>query len=202
MTVRVSHVLCATQTRFAKDISVDDSGASEHITNNKDYLCNYKPLRTEEEIGIILGDGGQIKGIGTGSVMLGKLELQNVIYAPDMEVSVISTIALTRRGFIFIHQGAEGRIIDKNQEVLLKTKYNDDEGLFVVPYADTRGNGCQGVHSKAAIHNNEILRRIRQMAPPTRPHQPSTDENDGEFKVGGRAGMFNLSKTLHAKPAC
>jgi hypothetical protein len=76
--------------------------------------ASYKPLRREEEIGIILGDRGQIKGISTGSVTLGKLELQKFIYAPEMEVSVISTIALTRHGFAFIHQGDEGRIIDKN----------------------------------------------------------------------------------------
>jgi hypothetical protein len=93
--------------------------------------ANYKPLRREDEIGIILGDGDQAKGIGTGSVMLGKLELQKVIYAPDMEVSVISTIALTRRGFTFVHQSDEGRIIDKNQEVLLKTAVIPSAPIFL-----------------------------------------------------------------------
>jgi hypothetical protein len=57
----------------------DDSGASEHLTNNKKQLKNYRPFNAK----IILGDGRQTKEIGIGTVNLGNLVLKDVIYAPE-----------------------------------------------------------------------------------------------------------------------
>lgn len=97
--------------------------------------------------------------------MLGKLELQKVIYAPEMVVSVISTIALTRRGFAFVHQRDEGRIIDKNQEILLKSKYNDDERLFLVLYAETRsyeGIKPKGVKAYTAKQRSTTTKSVEE----------------------------------------
>src|SRR6185436_16730355 len=48
-----------------------DSGATDHMTNNKDALCDYKPFARPKDIQ--LGDDSIIKSYGSGTVRLGKI---------------------------------------------------------------------------------------------------------------------------------
>ena len=98
--------------------------------------------RLRDNVQIVLGDGRRIFGIGIGKVVLGgKLVLTNMLYAPEMEVSVMSIRALTRQGFMVIHHGDEGLVIDgKEQQVLLRSKYDEAEGLFMVSHTLTHSD--------------------------------------------------------------
>ena len=87
-------------------------------------------------------------GIGVGKCKIGNLYLENVIYAPGMEVSVISTRQLTRSGYSLLHRDDLGLVLDQNGDTLLTTKYEDNEGLYIVP-----GNTHNASKTRAAITN-------------------------------------------------
>ena len=47
-----------------------DSGASSHMTPQKEVLVNYRECSTPEKVG--LGDGRVVEAVGVGSVHLAK----------------------------------------------------------------------------------------------------------------------------------
>ena len=88
-------------------------------------------------------DGRAIKAVATGAVILAQLVLRKVIYALALEVSVLSIRALILQRLTIMQRGDERFIVGSNAEVLLVTKYDETEGLFVVVYADVKGNDKQ-----------------------------------------------------------
>ena len=65
-----------------------DSGATDHMSNNKDALSNYKGFARPKDIQ--LGDDSIIKSYGSGTIRLGKITLKNVLYAPKLSLNLIS----------------------------------------------------------------------------------------------------------------
>jgi hypothetical protein len=196
----VCRILRASKTYFAKDVWADDSGASEHITNDKSKLLQYRPAR-RNDIEITLADGRHIKGLGTGTVRLGKLELKDVIFAPAMEVNLISTRALTAKGYMLLHKGVKGFVLDNEWETLLETTYDIEEGLYVVPNSVVRGT-----MAKATISADTTSSTSKKTEEFVKWHRRLGHINPARMRVmansqlvdGLRPGIFNIPKT----PTC
>ena len=70
-------------------------------------------------------------------------------------------------------------------EVLLGVEYSDNKGLFVAPYSDFRNSEMRSTNINVDSRSRSITPKSVVLS--TRPHQPSSDAYDGEFKIGGRA---------------
>lgn len=93
-----------------------DSGASKHVTGNKELLFNYRP---SNERHIRLGDDSILPVSGTGDTRIGTMLLRNVLYVPQFEVNLLSVANLLQDGdnrhVLFNKTG--GKIIDSNKLV-------------------------------------------------------------------------------------
>src|SRR6266511_3419102 len=77
-----------------------DSGASEHLTNDKDILVDYKTV-INQEVTVANSCKMQIAGIESIPIIYNgqKLLVSNIYYMPDVAVNLISTSQLTRKGW-------------------------------------------------------------------------------------------------------
>lgn len=87
------------------DSWIIDSGASSHMTPQKECFSDYIPFDTQEKVG--LGDGRVVQALGTGTVYLTMLfktsnsqgtVLRNVLYVPKLTSNLFSVRAATRMG--------------------------------------------------------------------------------------------------------
>ena len=73
-----------------KDIWINDSGASSHVTHRREWFSSYRPVSGER---VLLGDEGQCDVIGVGSVVVEKhvsgvwseATLENVLHVPAVK---------------------------------------------------------------------------------------------------------------------
>ena len=82
-----------------------DSGASSHMTSQKEYLSQYRQFETPENVG--LGDGRVVDAVGTGTLHLTMLfktsdpkdkVLCNVLYLPKLACNQFSVRAAAHKG--------------------------------------------------------------------------------------------------------
>jgi len=112
-----------------------DSGASDHFSPHRDLFKTFSKL--DEPVSIETAEGAAI-GTGTGTIaltVLGKddieteLQLNNVIYAPNMSSNLFSLMAAYDRGYeTRITPGHGLRIFHK--ETLVATTVRVQGGLF------------------------------------------------------------------------
>ena len=73
-----------------------DTGCTQHITCEKDQFKELV-LAEDDSLGYIEGIGGKTPIKGYGTVVLGKITLNNVAYVPDSGVDLISVKMDTKR---------------------------------------------------------------------------------------------------------
>ena len=82
-----------------------DSGASSHMTRNKELLTDYQEFETPQKVG--LGDGRQVDALGTGNVHLKMLfnvskpkraTMYRVLYVPKLACNLFSVRAASSMG--------------------------------------------------------------------------------------------------------
>lgn len=73
-----------------------DSGATSHMTNNKDLL---EQLCSKEVENIKIADGRSVKCNAEGSFITQDFRLDNVLYVPELDSNLISVSALSEAGF-------------------------------------------------------------------------------------------------------
>ena len=87
------------------DVWLVDSGASSHMTWNKELLTDYKMFEKPEKVG--LGDGHTVDAFGTGNVHLNMLFKQNhpkksimykVLHVPQLTCNLFSVRAASSKG--------------------------------------------------------------------------------------------------------
>jgi len=107
-----------------------DTGASRHITNDRDGLFNLRP--PTEDIIITFGNGGTGKAVATGSALIhtdtSSFYLRNVLLIPEATENLISVRAATESGldFCFTSEGCEIWSGDKK----LHTARNKASGIY------------------------------------------------------------------------
>ena len=89
----------------SSDVWLIDSGASSHMTNNKELLSDYMELETPEKVR--LGDGRSVDAVGVGNIhlqMLFKVSepkksvMYKVLYVPQMSCNLFSVRAAASKG--------------------------------------------------------------------------------------------------------
>jgi hypothetical protein len=95
-----------------------DSGASSHMSPQRDWLHNMHPFQTRE---IRLGNDATVSAKAAGDMILRfpyrdgktfKLVISDVLYVPDLGLNLLSCSRLAMRGVLFNKD--ECTLIDKN----------------------------------------------------------------------------------------
>ena len=89
----------ATTKRRASDDWVIDSGASQHLSAQKERFLDYQPI---SPLKIEIGDGSEIEAIGKGNITLetetASIVLHNVLYVPDIGTNLLSVAKAADHG--------------------------------------------------------------------------------------------------------
>lgn len=83
-----------------------DTGASEHVTGNKDYLVDYVDIQQAKYV--IVGDGRKLKIVGKGNIeVFSKANSElipttfyNVLYIPYLKASLFSVSCALDKGYV------------------------------------------------------------------------------------------------------
>ncbi len=89
------------------DCWIIDSGASQHMTSNRDLLINYQKFSEPEPV--VLGDGRSVDALGAGEIritmLLGPKEkderkstMTKVLYVPKLAANLFSARATAMKG--------------------------------------------------------------------------------------------------------
>jgi len=83
-----------------------DSGATSHMTHQKNLLCNFHMFEQERNVG--MGDNGVVMALGEGTIFLPvydritseitQLKLQKVLYVPNLRANLVSVPTMTKMG--------------------------------------------------------------------------------------------------------
>jgi hypothetical protein len=97
-----------------------DSGASSHMSPQRDWLHNMHPIQTRE---IMLGNDATVSAEAAGDMILRlpyrdgktlKLVISDVLYVPDLGINLLSCSRLAMRGVASVFNKDECTLIDKN----------------------------------------------------------------------------------------
>ena len=98
-------VFAASEDPFQTEKWLVDSGASSHMTNERNLLVNYREFQTPEKVG--LGDGRTVNAVGIGNVHVNmtfkvskpkKAVMYNVLYVPKLACNLFSVRAAAVKG--------------------------------------------------------------------------------------------------------
>ena len=110
--VATEEVCSSVDTQVVDDSWILDSGASRHMTSNRDWYSSWTPL--QEPINVVVGNNARCPAKGTGTISLkattGETKhLSQVLYVPDLKKNLLSISALTDKGLDvrFKKSGAE-----------------------------------------------------------------------------------------------
>src|ERR1700742_1730683 len=129
-----------------------DSGASRHMTPFRHRLTNYtsiqsKPITAaDKRIFHATGKGDMRIDLPNGKTMT-KILLRNVLYAPDMGLSIISISRLAAAGYAALFRANFCRVFDQKQKLIGQVQVTPN-GLYRMDY-DTSA-------SVAAVSGNAI----------------------------------------------
>jgi hypothetical protein len=129
-----------------KDTWAFDSGASKHMCHEFNAFITYTAFN-EKHI-VELGDAHCIPAHGVGSVNLicevdGQLSLQltEVLYVPDLQMSLLSQQCLDRKGCRTVIDGGLYSVFYKDSEILRSTSQTDLYlGDVAVSYTETKNS--------------------------------------------------------------
>jgi hypothetical protein len=105
-----------------------DSGATDHFTPHKEYYKSYTPLIHPKNVQV--GDKDIIPAVGVGTVELKilvenqtqNLTIQNVLYTPDLDSSLLSAATIIDKGFeIRMRNDIAATIYNSNEEIVATT---------------------------------------------------------------------------------
>lgn len=108
----VSEVVLMAESIDAQDWVID-SGASDHMTNRREWFSEYKPL--ENPIPVRIGNGDTIYANGVGDIPILMFDksnwvnghLVNVLFVPDIRINLFSAACALDKGLVLVS--------DKNQ---------------------------------------------------------------------------------------
>jgi len=130
-----------------------DTGASEHITNNKDILKNFK----EEKITLRCANNSlcEFEGIGTyeGTINGYNIILENVLYSKHINKNLLSGIKLAKNGMKCNLKARKGKVF-----LTLKTKNNKNRTVNIGTFRANKNNtihiqSCNNIQLNTIIDN-------------------------------------------------
>ena len=121
----VGLVACHVGTHHKRYNWIIDSGATCHISNNKNLFIELQSLSKPQEV--TLGDGSTLKALGRGTVTLNLMlpdgntkigMLSDVLYVPALTYNLVSVIKATEMGKTVSFDKLRCQIIDEQEEVV------------------------------------------------------------------------------------
>lgn len=109
----------------SNDSWIIDSGATQHMCNNKKYFCTFVEFSTPSKVEV--GDGRPLAAVGEGSISL-KVNLPNdivktcvlekVLFVPELAHNLISVSQAAQGGKITTFYESSCKIVDKKHNLL------------------------------------------------------------------------------------
>lgn len=147
--------------RLTQNDWIIDSGCTSHMTFDKRFFVNYKPIKGK----VYLASKRNIlesKGIGTNKVMVddnkGKtihVTMDDVIYVPNLRSNLLSVTKLIQRGLIVNFMDNEVKICKENNEIITTGKRLDNHFvLHMTPIIAGNKIECNSVSVNDTSSNN------------------------------------------------
>ena len=78
-----------------------DSGATDHVVNNKSFLHDYKPF--SRYVTVAVGDGHNLHVHGYGTLIMhlkdGTFAFKNTLYVPSLKCNILSVSGMSKSGY-------------------------------------------------------------------------------------------------------
>ena len=145
-------------TTMKENAWVIDSGASSHMTWDKQLLEDYHVLSKEQTVK--LGDGRSVKAIGTGTIRLRLIQpngrvttnvLSGVLYVPDLSCNLMSVRVLTDRGFNITFDGDKCVVVTKTDGKSAAVGMRDGGSLYYL-HVESAPTECAHVAAQADVN--------------------------------------------------
>jgi hypothetical protein len=100
---------------------VIDSGAGVHVSPNRDFIRNMRPLDKSVRLSGVFGRPEIATHFGEGAIVIGThtLHLPGVIYMPSIKDTLLSYVRLIREGHHISFDNGGGVFVDKNESIRL-----------------------------------------------------------------------------------
>lgn len=139
-----------------------DSGSSHHITNSRDWFVSYSTLVDTRDVRV--GSRHTLKALGVGTVTMAVqernttqiLNLDNVLYVPNMRRNLISIGKLTDDGFTVTVCDAHIQF-SKDAECILSA--GRDNGLYTI-YAAPLSDHDPGTQNASNALQTELTEKV------------------------------------------
>lgn len=106
-----------------------DSGGSNHMTYNREWLINLDELKKSK---VRVADNNTLKVEGIGNVIVKKknglhVTIENVLLVPEMKCNLLSLGQLVEMGFtVIMGNNGQAEIFDKSRKLILRTNISWD----------------------------------------------------------------------------
>ena len=119
----IEEVCSSAHTPAVDESWILDSGASQHMTNKKNWYSSWKPL--QEPINVIVGNDAKIPAEGLGNISFlastgEKKQLTDVLYVPKIKRNLLSIAAITDRGLKVNFKRTKAQIVDSTRKLVGK----------------------------------------------------------------------------------
>lgn len=125
-----------------------DSGASVHVTGNRDTLSKVVPYASSSNV--ITASGARIPVAGKGDTKIGGNKVvKKVLYVPGMTRNLLSVGQLTDEGYDIYFNSRHGYILDREDptKVFLRATRDTNSSLYKL---DTQREACSEIHFSSA----------------------------------------------------
>uniref|UniRef100_A0A2M4CV35 Putative pol polyprotein n=1 Tax=Anopheles darlingi TaxID=43151 RepID=A0A2M4CV35_ANODA len=133
-----------------------DSGASRHMTGNKEFFNQFSATNTGT-VTLANGQKTRINGTGRGTLICTDSEgkprsilLSDVLYVPKLTSGLISVRSLTRKGMTVLFTGEQCRIKGENKEVIATASSGS---LYKLHTTEKALKGLFQTHHEKCIHS-------------------------------------------------
>jgi hypothetical protein len=194
-----------------------DSGASSHMSPNRDWFHSLHPIDTRE---ISLGDNSKVNAEAAGVIILKlpynqgatlRLITSDVLYVPELSLNLLSCSKLTERGVASIFFCKTGcTLIDKNNDDDVLAKAHKKIIFYWLTSAkpelpsehlssakDSEKDEIAKWHNRLAHLNKEKIRqmmRSNQLIPSKETDKPGLDCVSGKQARGSYSGTFEKAE--------
>lgn len=147
---------------------VIDSGASIHMTSNRNFFNNLEKSSGK----VFIADGRSLDAIGIGNGFINgkynKIHLRNVLYVPDLNGSLLSVKEIVKKGLLIEFKESKCFILNKNKVVaegiLKENLYILCEATNNETYISQSCFGCVHLwHRRLGHRNITDIKKLEQL---------------------------------------
>lgn len=136
------------------DVWYVDSGATNHMCNDKSVMCDFKEI---EPIKVSVANGEELHSVGYGHVKVQMKNcvkmINNVYYVPKLSFSLLSVSEMTRKGYKVVFDEKQCQVFDESKIVAKATYINGVYRLDTLGYALSCSTGVDSAMDSQQVKN-------------------------------------------------